>query len=80
MDWRPRQASALHRVEGEGLGNDSHPCSLSVSQGHMGAPDNQAAAWETEWTMANPFPFFPPSLSFKMQKRAGFKNGIHISL
>lgn len=33
VDWRPHQASALHRVEGGGLGNVSHPC----SQGHMGA-------------------------------------------
>lgn len=58
MDWRPRQASLLHSVEeGGGLGNDSHPCSLSVSQGHMGAPDNQSAIQEAEWTMANPFPF-----------------------
>lgn len=57
LDWRPYQASVLHSAEGGGLGNDSHPCSLSLSQGHMGAPDNQAAIQEAEWTMANPFPF-----------------------
>lgn len=58
MDSRPHQASALHRVEVGGLGNDSHPCSLSLSQGHMGVPDNQAAIQEAESTMANPFPFY----------------------
>lgn len=60
MDWRPRQASQLHSAEeeGGGLGNDSHPCALSVSQGHMGAPDNQATIQEAEWTMENPFPFY----------------------
>lgn len=73
VDWRPRQASVLHCAEGGGLGNESHPCSLSVSQGHMGAPDKQAAIQEAEWTMENPFPFFI------MQKRVRFENGTHIS-
>lgn len=66
--------STVLRVGGWGLANDSHPCSLSMSQGHMSAPDNQPAIQEAEWTMKNPFIFF-----FKMQKRVGFKNGTHIS-
>lgn len=39
------------------MGNDNHPCSLSVSQGHMCAPDSQAAIQQADPTISNPFSF-----------------------
>lgn len=66
--------STVLRVGGWGLANDSHPCSLSMSQGHMSAPDNQPAIQEAEWTMKNPFIFLEckRELDFKMAHTSPF--------